>query len=99
MTAFHDSVVETIRALAPGEVVTYGEIAAQAGHPGAARAVGTILRDADGLPWWRVVSSTGRLVPGAETRQARKLAVEGVDVRDGRVKLQPMSRRTTHERR
>ena len=32
-----------IRALRPGEVVTYGEVAADAGRPGAARAVGHLL--------------------------------------------------------
>jgi len=71
--------------LGPGEVVTYGEIAAQAGFPGAARAVGNLLARIDGLPWWRVVTSTGRLVPGQERRQADLLRGEGVMVRSGRV--------------
>jgi methylated-DNA-protein-cysteine methyltransferase-like protein len=85
MSAFHDDVAAAIARLAPGEVVTYGEIAAQAGHPGAARAVGNILRTSSGVPWWRVVSSQGRLVPGCEGEQARRLATEGITVRDGRV--------------
>ena len=72
--------------LTPGEVVTYGEVAAEAGHPGAHRAVGRFLRDNDGHPWWRVVTSTGRLVPGHELEQARRLAAEGVATADGRVR-------------
>jgi alkylated DNA nucleotide flippase Atl1 len=70
-----------------GTVVTYGEVAAEAGHPGAARAVGGVLRrhGAD-LPWWRVVAADGRLVPGLEDEQARRLAREGVACRDGRVR-------------
>ena len=74
-----------VAALRPGEVVTYGEIAEQVGHPGAARAVGNVLADSDGLPWWRVVTSTGRLVPGHEAQQARRLRAEGVAIRRNRV--------------
>ncbi|HYO60837.1 MAG TPA: MGMT family protein, partial [Actinomycetota bacterium] len=54
-SSFEDSVVALIRKLEPGDVATYGEIAAEAGFPGAARAVGNVLRRAEGLPWWRVV--------------------------------------------
>ena len=44
MTAsFEEAVERVLRALAPGEVVTYGEVAAEAGFPGAARAVGNLL--------------------------------------------------------
>ena len=77
-----------IRALRPGEVVTYGEVAADAGRPGAAPAVGHLLatRPAD-LPWWRVVTATGRLVPGHEAEHARRLEAEGVRLDGGRVRL------------
>src|ERR1043166_3098238 len=37
---FEQRVKDVIMRLMPGEVVTYGEIAAEAGYPGAARAVG-----------------------------------------------------------
>lgn len=78
---------EVVRALAPGEVVTYGEIAAEAGRPGAARAVGRIMATSDAsLPWWRVVTADGRLVPGLETEHRRRLRAEGVDVGDRRVR-------------
>lgn len=83
--AFRDDVIGVLRRLDPGEVVTYGEVAAQAGNPGAARAVGHILRNTDGLPWWRVITTTGRLVPGAEIEQAGRLEAEGIMVRDSRV--------------
>ena len=84
---FEERVVAVLTALRPGEVVTYGEVALEAGHPGAARAVGNILASSEGaeLPWWRVVTSTGRLVPGHEREHARRLRAEGVPVRDGRV--------------
>ncbi|MFA9430592.1 MGMT family protein [Egicoccus sp. AB-alg2] len=83
---FGAAVVAVVAGLPPGEVVTYGEVAAEAGRPGAARAVGRVLRDAEvPLPWWRVVTATGRLVPGLEEEHARRLAAEGVATRDGRV--------------
>ncbi len=71
--------------LAPGEVVSYGEVAAQAGYPGAARAVGGALRRIDDLPWWRVVGHDGRLISPNPDRQARLLRREGVAVAGWRV--------------
>jgi methylated-DNA-protein-cysteine methyltransferase-like protein len=86
MSPFEQAVMEVLESLVPGDVVTYGDVAAEAGHPGAARAVGRILATSDGdLPWWRVVTNTGRLVPGHEVEHARRLRAEGVDVVDGRV--------------
>ena len=82
---FEDSIREILLGLSPGEVLTYGEIAAQAGRPGAARAVGNYLRKSTGLPWWRVVASSGRLVPDHEQRQAELLLSEGVELRNGKV--------------
>jgi methylated-DNA-protein-cysteine methyltransferase related protein len=82
---FESRVVEVIRRLRPGEVLTYGEVAVEAGYPGAARAVGNVLARGDGLPWWRIVTATGRFVPGNEVEQARRLFREGVTVLDGRV--------------
>lgn len=86
MAGFEQAVVAVLHSLEPGDVVTYGEVAAEAGFPGAARAVGRLLATSDHeLPWWRVVTSTGRLVPGHEDEHARLLRAEGVAVADGRV--------------
>ena len=82
---FTQAAVKVLEALEPGEVVSYGEVAEQAGFPGAARAVGNLLKHTDGLPWWRVVAANGRLVPGGEERQANLLRAEGVEVSNGRV--------------
>ncbi len=72
--------------------MTYGEVALEAGHAGAARAVGTFLsRGGTGLPWWRVVTSTGRLVPGHEGEQVRLLRAEGVRVAGNRVVMSSRS--------
>lgn len=82
---FTDAVIDVLERLQPGEVLAYGEVAVEAGYPGAARAVGNLLRRTPGLPWWRVVTSSGRLVPGSESRQAELLRAEGVHIRNGRV--------------
>lgn len=87
MTPFEEAVAAVLAALGPGEVVTYGEVAAEAGHPGAARAVGRFLAGHEGQPWWRVVTSTGRLVPQHTEEHARRLRAEGVAVVEGRVIL------------
>lgn len=73
----------------PGQVVTYGRLAAWAGQPGAARAVGNVLARSTGLPWWRVVAANGRLAPGKEHLQARLLREEGVVVCNGHVVPKP----------
>ncbi len=83
---FSRRVVAVVRGLAVGEVVSYGDVAAQAGYPGASRGVGAVLAHSrEPLPWWRVVTSTGRLVPGKEARQGDLLRAEGVTVEGGRV--------------
>ncbi len=83
--AFTDAVVTVLESLEPGDVMSYGEVAAAAGYPGAARAVGNVLRTVPDLPWWRIVTATGRLVPGHERRHAELLRAEGIQVRGGRV--------------
>lgn len=86
MTLFEDTVLGVISSLGPGEVVTYGEIADQAGFPGAARAVGSVLRNCDdGVPWWRVVGSGGQIRTPPRVRQAELLRREGVLVVGGKV--------------
>ncbi|MEZ5245052.1 MAG: MGMT family protein [Acidimicrobiales bacterium] len=86
-TDFERAVGEVLDRLEPGDLVTYGEVAAEAGRPGAARAVGSVLRRSDGIfPWWRVVSASGRLLPGHEAEQTRRLTAEGIEVRDGRIR-------------
>ena len=82
---FTAAVVTVIEGLTPGELMAYGEIAAEAGFPGAARAVGNVVRTVPGLPWWRVVAADGRLVPGHEREHAERLRSEGISVRNGKV--------------
>lgn len=86
---FAGRVREVIASITPGTVLSYGEVAMEAGFPGAARAVGRLLAASDGaLPWWRVVTSSGRLVPDHEIEHARRLVGEGVELTPaGRVRM------------
>jgi|SRR5580693_4003714 methylated-DNA-protein-cysteine methyltransferase-like protein len=91
-SAFAARVTEVLGALAPGDVVTYGDVAAEAGYPGAARAVGTLLRRGiDDVPWWRVVGHDGAIVCRHGEEQRARLVAEGVTVIGGRVR--PWGRR------
>ncbi len=86
---FDAHVREVLKRIPCGEVMTYGEVAAESGYPGASRAVGHLLaRGDDDLPWWRVVTASGRLVPGNEREHAARLEAEGIRVTNGRVTMQ-----------
>jgi methylated-DNA-protein-cysteine methyltransferase related protein len=92
-TTFERRVVGVIVALAEGEVVSYGDVAHDAGYPGRARAVGALLARYGGdLPWWRVVRGDGTLAAPPAAEQAAALRAEGVTVRRGRVVAAPLGR-------
>ena len=60
---FHQRVYEITRAIPPGEVLTYGEVARRIGEPGAARAVGQALGKnpfAPVVPCHRVLAAGGK---------------------------------------
>ena len=98
---FEHRVVEVLQRLRPGEVVSYGEVATEAGFPGAARAVGNLLRRGlVDVPWWRVVRANGAIVCGHAAEQAARLRAEGIGVRDGRVvqQQQPAPQRSGKRR-
>ena len=94
-TEFSDAVRRVVRRIPPGRVATYGAVAEAAGHPGAARGVGGVLRslgDDDGLPWWRVLGAGGRITIPAHAHHDRLqralLRGEGVELdADGMVDL------------
>lgn len=75
--------VEFFMAQVPaGKVTTYGDLAALAGHPYAARIVGGMAHYGDpALPWHRLVNRFGGLASGyhgGRRAQAEHLLAEGV---------------------
>lgn len=80
---FDGDCARALRAVGRGEVVTYGELAALAGHPGAARAAGSFCarnRLAPLVPCHRVVAAggIGSFGPLGVAYKRRLLALEGV---------------------
>ncbi|HKE15319.1 MAG TPA: MGMT family protein [Kofleriaceae bacterium] len=65
----YDEFYAVVRRIPRGRVLTYGQVAELAGHPGAARAAGAAMRASTGrgLPWQRVV--------GAHARGLAKVAI------------------------
>lgn len=79
-----------MRRIPPGLVATYGDIAACAGSPRAARAVGSILRECRDpyTPCHRVIGAGGSLggFGGNLGLKRARLAAEGLDVTLTRVR-------------
>jgi len=80
LSPFAQAVHDVVAAIPAGDVMTYAEVAAEAGHPGAARGVGSVMRASEGLPWWRVVNSSLRISTDPPERQADLLRTEGWNV-------------------
>jgi methylated-DNA-protein-cysteine methyltransferase related protein len=90
VTSFRRRVLSIVRAIPPGRVATYGDVARLAGVPRAARAVGNILRTSDdpSLPAHRVTGADGRVGGyGSSPHLKRQLLVaEGISLRGGRLR-------------
>ena len=87
---FTQRVLSVVRRIPPGRVATYGDVAALAGRPRAARAVGNIMRGCGrpDVPCHRVIAAGGRLggYGGRETMKRSLLAAEGILVSGARVR-------------
>jgi methylated-DNA-protein-cysteine methyltransferase-like protein len=83
-TGFRDRVEALVAQIPEGKVMTYGQLAALAGSPLAARIVGGIAHFGDpNLPWQRVVNKQGGLAsgyPGGRAGHKQHLQAEGVRV-------------------
>lgn len=81
-TTFADLVRDAVRQIPKGQTRSYGEVAAAIGRPGAARAVGTIMKNNYDLtvPCHRVVRSDGTIGAynrGGPEEKERLLRAEG----------------------
>ena len=63
MKSFADRVRDVVRKIPKGNTMTYKEVAAKAGVPGAARAVGTVMKGNydPTVPCHRVIRSDGKI--------------------------------------
>jgi len=93
--------VYVLMALLPSDkVTTYGDIAAMAGHPYAARQVGEIAHGGpSNLPWHRLVNSRGGLAvgfPGGQCTQRLMLEQDGI-LCDDRYRVVNFKERRWHQ--
>ena len=96
-----------VRRIPPGRVATYGDVAAMAGRPRAARAVGNIMKTCGrrDVPCHRVIAAGGRLggYGGSEALKRALLVAEGIvvsgtKVRDlGRIRLKTLRREAARQ--
>ncbi|MCD5322346.1 MULTISPECIES: MGMT family protein [Pontibacillus] len=93
MQPFTESVLKVLKQIPEGRVMTYGQVAEEAGNKRAARQVARILHSMsqkEDLPWHRVVNAKGEIVVSGEESsftQKDSLEQEGVCVQNNRVSL------------
>lgn len=75
MTRFQDAILQVVRLIPFGHVVSYGQVAAYVGAPRAARQVGWAMHSMEGtpdFPWWRVLNNAGKItIKGGQINSAQ----------------------------
>jgi len=92
MTEFTESVIEIIKMIPYGKVMTYGQIASVAGNSRGARQVSRILHsmsEKHNLPWHRVINSKGGISLTGEPGfvQTNMLIQENITVNNKKIDL------------
>ncbi len=86
-----EEVLALVERIPEGRVMSYGAIAdalAEVSGRNSARQVGTIMaRHGGGVPWHRVVTSSGRMPPGHEREARQRLLADGVPLRGEHVDM------------
>lgn len=97
MVPFTERVVQIIRDIPAGRVMSYGQVAAAAGNPRGARQVARILHSMSAkyeLPWHRIINAQGGISTPSDREekgglQRELLEAEGVAfMESGKVELQ-----------
>lgn len=90
LSLLRERVYTLMTELPPSRVTTYGDLAAMAGSPRAARVVGGIAHTGSTeLPWHRLVNSRGGLAvgfPGGQDVQRQLLLQDGIECDKWRVR-------------
>ena len=87
MKTFSDKVKDIVRTIPKGKTMTYAEVAAKAGSPNAARAVGSVMKAnyEPEIHCHRVIRSDGVIGEynrGGRSEKIRKLVAEGAIPKD-----------------
>lgn len=90
-TEFTRRVLTVVRRIPVGRVATYGAVATLAGRDGAARAVGTIMKNCGrpDVPCHRVIAAGGKIggYGGSEALKRALLTAEGIAFRGSTIPL------------
>lgn len=83
---FTEKVLDVVRNIPRGQTMSYGEVACRSGNSGAARAVGTIMKQnyREDVPCHRVICADGTLGGynrGGAEKKKKLLEKEGVDIK------------------
>jgi methylated-DNA-protein-cysteine methyltransferase related protein len=99
-TGVFPAILAVVRRIPRGRVATYGEVAAAAGFPGAARQVVWALRAGQAVPWHRVLGAGGRIRLKGEAglEQCLRLRTEGVVITRDRIDLEQFGHRFSLKR-
>lgn len=80
-----EAVLDLVERIPPGRVMSYGTVAEEVGAllgRGGPRTVARVMAVVGAaVPWWRVVTVSGRLPPGHEVRARRALAEEATPLK------------------
>ena len=89
-----ESIWQVVHMIPSGKVATYGQVAALAGLPKAARFAGSSLKGlptATRIPWHRVINAQGRIslpkTSPSYKKQLQRLKEEDVLIQNGRIAL------------
>lgn len=85
MISFTEKVLDVVRNIPKGQTMSYKDVAVKAGSPGAARTVGTIMKNnfLKDVPCHRVIRSdgiVGEYNRGGSSTKLKKLRNEGVKI-------------------
>ncbi|MFD3554949.1 MGMT family protein [Streptomyces goshikiensis] len=82
LPAYAERVLDAAERIPPGRVMTYGDVAEWLDE-GGPRQVGRVMALYGGaVPWWRVVRSDGRPLPGSEPRALEHYRTESTPLRE-----------------
>ena len=86
-----EEVLRLVERIPEGRVMSYGAVAdalAETSGRNSSRLIGAIMaRHGGGVPWHRVVTSSGRLPPGHEQEARQRLLADGVPLRGDHVDM------------
>ncbi len=86
MQAGSERIIEVIRGIPEGHVLSYGEVARRAGFGNGARTVARILHSSSekrSLPWHRVVNSQGRISLTGDAYELQRILLQNEGIEFG----------------